>query len=273
MKQDENTKKNQAAPESITCEYCGAENFRVLTIKNHGITSLDGMFSALCTCARTTWTVTGTRTARDFAMSAIHSKLEESQAIVDSWLAPALQISKRIKDGSELLSIFSEILSFIWLNSWRGACHDTSAILYILLTEHGLSPNLCIGEVAADLPERAEKHFFGHSWVEVSDSIFDPAISMPQLGAPDVSAPIFGSIDLFSGKKTSLQYGVTSSHGLDQPALINCKKNLHEFALAQPRDDIWSLSVAIGKRIGLPLKSSDIATRYGSVYRTLRTEA
>ena len=73
-------------------------------------------------------------------------------------------------ENDKIAKTFFEILKFIHKNNWEGACHATSAILYILLKEQGIDATLYIGEC------QQGSFVFDHSWVEVSSEVVDAAI-------------------------------------------------------------------------------------------------
>ncbi len=73
--------------------------------------------------------------------------------------------------------------------------------MYVVLSELGYSPKLCIGDVyGGDL-------YFDHSWIEVDGKIIDLAINMTLLGAAAFGVITFDK-DIEIGNKPILNYGV-----------------------------------------------------------------
>jgi hypothetical protein len=181
------------------------------------------------------------------------------------WLQNAHTASLTIKDGQDIFGVFDVLLNMLWLNNWRGACHDTSASLYMILSEKGLKPKLIIGEVMSTTVT------FDHSWVEVDGNIFDIAVSLPDKGGADVGPPIFSTLDLDSTRPTQLEYGVRTSIGLHNHGLEVADKTLDEYSKAQnPNDDIWSLTSLIADQCELSLDANYLKRKYGHVRRVIR---
>jgi hypothetical protein len=183
--------------------------------------------------------------------------------MIEMWLSRSRELAVRLVRGEKLFSAWQVLLKFIWEHQYAGACHDTSAVFYILLSELGFSPILNIGEV------RAPEGIFDHSWVDLDGLIFDAAVCLPQDGGVHVSGPVFASIDLTTNKSNRLTYGVISGQGLEADALPAASLNFSDYASIQPKINIWVLSVALAGRIGLDLTFSEVEARYGLVRRNL----
>lgn len=185
--------------------------------------------------------------------------------MMETWFANARIASESVANGEKIISAWEVVLKFIWQQQYAGACHDTSAVLYMLLCELGLSPTLNIGEVKSPVG------VFDHSWVEVNGLIFDPAICLPQPGGRYVGGPIFASIDLTTNETTRLLYGVKSGEGLGPEALVPASTTFSEYAAIQPPLNIWILVVALAGRMGMDMTFIGSETKYGSTRRTMRS--
>lgn len=183
---------------------------------------------------------------------------------MEEWLATGRKASEDIADGQKIIRAWEVVLKFIWENQYAGACHDTSAVLYMLFSELGLSPSLNIGEVQSHVG------IFDHSWVEVDGLIFDAAVCLPQPGGRQVGGPVFASIDLATNRRTQLIYGVQSEEGFGQDALVPASTSLREYAAIQPPINIWVLVVAFAGRMGMDLTFKGVEDKFGSIRRTLR---
>lgn len=171
------------------------------------------------------------------------------------------QLSQTVENGEVLRSTFQELLSTIVRRRWEGACHSSSAILYLLLAEQGLEPTLCIGEVHSGFIR------FDHSWVEVDGLIFDVAIGFPH--EEYVSPPVFASADIELGNPTHLKYGFPGS--LDDDGLLVASCDLDGYSDHQPEEhEIWAVAEEIGERLNLDITYFDLRERYGSIRRALR---
>lgn len=182
-----------------------------------------------------------------------------------SWLSKAQQLTPNSPSGKAVTNVFSSALKWVYTNEYRGGCHDTSAAIYVLLSELGLAPVLCIGEV------KYAPYYFDHSWVEVGNKIYDAAVCMPNTsGVP--SAPVFGSIDLETGDKTELIYGLASPAGYDEEAKVVSLMTLGEYSLFHSDDPnkVWNLAKIIGKEAGMKVNVAKIREKYSHVRRLER---
>lgn len=163
-----------------------------------------------------------------------------------------------------LSTAFCNLVSFIVNNDRNGACHDTSAIFYILSSELGFDPKLYIGEVRYPLSGA----YFDHSWVEIDGNIYDAAIAYPLSGGVKVSGSIFKSIDQDTGEKTDLEFGFNSKSGLDFIAYQISQQTLNQYETAT-NSGIWDISSSLGKNLGLDLDEFLLSLKYGNVMREI----
>ncbi|OBV41061.1 lasso peptide biosynthesis protein [Janthinobacterium psychrotolerans] len=164
---------------------------------------------------------------------------------------------------------YRALLLYVWDTNYFGACHSTSAVLFILLSEMGLKPHLCIGEVRFNGP------CFDHSWVELDGEIFDVAISLPLPTGRSAGGPVFASVDLHSGKVSNVRFGISDGVGLDSDALVSLDNTLNAYAevqrsLPSDRPDIWVLTLDIAQKLGLRCTVQDLIAKYGTVRREYR---
>lgn len=184
--------------------------------------------------------------------------------MLNYWLARARIESRQIEQGDKLYQAFEALLKYIWSNEYRGACHDTSAVLYIVLTEMGVDSELCIGEVGF------RDKFFDHSWVEVNGKIYDAAVSLPKIGGQSVGPAVFASLDLDTGEETTLVYGAASGVGFGGEAAIVVDKTLVEYSKIQPSPNIWQLAELVAQEIGMKFAKQSARKKYGHITRSLR---
>lgn len=164
-----------------------------------------------------------------------------------------------------MAGVFSKPMNFAWQNDWTGACHDSSAALYMILSEMGFSPSIVIGEV------NAAAGTFDHSWVELDGEIFDVAVGFPGEEGNYVGPSVFASLNLNTGETTELVYGVRSSSGLDDVGLFVAASNLEQYSAVQPVGfTIWDITPYVGAACGVKLQKSDLYRKYGKVTRIVR---
>ena len=144
------------------------------------------------------------------------------------------------------------VVEFVQDNQWQGACHAVSSVFYVLLAEQGISSVLCIGEVQIGV--RA----FNHSWIEIDGEVCDAAI-ISTLNERFHFLPTINGLNVETKKPTDLKYGVVTSLADDPPTRHIKTASFTSFMDEFPyhRDGLWSVVLAIGKKIGV---NSDVAT-------------
>lgn len=149
-----------------------------------------------------------------------------------------------------------------------GACHELSALGYVLLCEQGVAVELCIG--VAYSPHApfvgVDGVAFDHSWLEVMDGEpLDIACSAPQ--PPGVAvAPVVAGFHVDDGRPPDLRYGVSGT--LDEPAARVARETLgqyvEKFDRADDEPSLWQTMVTLGSIMGLALDADTLRSRYGS---------
>lgn len=186
---------------------------------------------------------------------------------LDRARARGLSLSSSMQHGESISTPFFQLLKFVLESDYTGGCHDTSAVLHMLLGEAGIESTLCTGEVGVD------QKFFDHSWVEVAGQVFDVAVCMPLPEGQATGGPVFGNIDLSTGEPTTLRYGAKSPTGLDPVGKWVLSTDLRTYADGQPQPNIWMLAVAMHSRSGhADATFKGFSDRYGHVRRTLRVK-
>lgn len=185
--------------------------------------------------------------------------------MIHSWLNQAEQASASLPNGKRLFQAYEVLLGFVYQNNWTGACHDSSATLYMVLSEMGFSPKLIIGEV------KAQAGTFDHSWIELDGKIFDVAVGFPGEDGHNVGPSVFASLNLDTGGPTELEYGVRSTNGLDSVGQFVSVSNLADYSTEQPEGaTIWDITPRVGAACGVKLRKFDLRRKYGKVTRTVR---
>ena len=161
-------------------------------------------------------------------------------------------------DNLKIAKTFFEILKFIHKNNWDGACHATSAIMYVLLKEQGIDARLYIGEC------QHGSFAFDHSWVEINGEVVDAAISLTWIQGMSFP-PVLRNIDLESGEKTKIIYGVHSGRGYDQSS-----STIRDLPLCMYMDNfpnhpegLWGIAKDIGTRLRIKTNLVKMKGKYG----------
>lgn len=157
---------------------------------------------------------------------------------------------------------FFGVLKFIKDTDWKGSCHASSAVLYILLREYRFCPDLIIGEVYSE----ELKKTFDHSWIELDGKIFDAAI-YNTLSNLYFKEPVFNSIDLGSNTTSNLKYGVVNAKiGFEAKSALNM--NFKDYMDGFPyRNGLWGIVEDISFKIGKPIYMKENKDRYNQTKR------
>lgn len=141
-----------------------------------------------------------------------------------------------------------------------GACHATASALYVALSELGLHPQLCIGEVLT------EQMAFDHSWLLVDGKIVDLAcyMTLAGMGLP-VSYPIVFGKNAVMGTPPDLDYGARSGQGLDETTerILRMPFQLYMDCFPYEENGLWDVVARI-------LPHDIIAAELRSKYRDVK---
>lgn len=141
-----------------------------------------------------------------------------------------------------------------------GACHATASALYVALSELGLHPQLCIGEVLT------EQMAFDHSWLLVDGKMVDLAcyMTLAGMGLP-VSYPILFGKNAVTGTPPELDYGAQSGQGLDETTerILRMPFQLYMDCFPYEENGLWDVVARI-------LPHDIIAAELRSKYRDVK---
>ncbi len=171
------------------------------------------------------------------------------------------RVNKIFPDTPEnyrLKNTFFNVLSYIQKNDWSGACHASSAILFILLKEQGFEVDACIGEVS-ELPI-----FFDHSWVEINSQVIDAAISNTLVQGVNFP-PVLLNYDLSSLDESTLNYGISNGSGLDAQAIMISQMSIGAYMDNFPGHPkgLWGVAKEIAKKQSLKLNIEAAKKKWG----------
>lgn len=141
------------------------------------------------------------------------------------------------------------LMGYIEGNSWQGACHACSSVLYVALSECGCDPRICIGECrygADGIP-------FDHSWVEVDGKPYDLACAMRLDNGEPICPPVVGGLDVVAKGPTEMRYGI-ASRGLDDEAQMVrvLPFGLYMDGWPNEPDGLWTVvGICLGRQIDI----------------------
>ena len=162
----------------------------------------------------------------------------------------------------EISEIIIKMCEYMNKKQWWGACHACSSVLYVLLSEIGYKPVLCVGEV------REKNYLFDHSWIEIDNKVIDLAISMTLANGMAVSDPIILDINSNSKEKTKIEYGIRGQ-GFDCQTLLLLGMPFNEYMRCFPENNrgLWGvIEEILGKQINI----EELEKKYCNTKRNIR---
>lgn len=133
--------------------------------------------------------------------------------------------------------------------NWNGACHSSSAVLFVALSEMGYTPSLCVGEVSSLVG------VFDHSWIVLDKKVIDLAIAIPLMTQYNNNQkPIIFNKDSLTESEANVQYGIKGSTGLDQIAQKIISTDFTEYMNNYPDEDngLWGVvKIILNKNVDI----------------------
>ena len=154
--------------------------------------------------------------------------------------------------------IFNEFLNITYKIDWKGACHESSSAIYVLLKESGINCKWKLGEA------KANNYFFDHSWIEIDGKVFDIAITKT-LQEEARNAPIINDIDIETNKVHNIEYGAVSGYEFSQQTILVENINLSEYLSNSPISPIgtWAVILDVAKKqLNLNLDLQNLISKY-----------
>mgnify|MGYP000025489258 FL=1 len=151
--------------------------------------------------------------------------------------------------NSDIADILCNLMRYMEEKRWMGACHATSSVIYVALSELGYNPTVCIGEAKDDV-----MGFFDHSWIVLDGKIIDLACAITLVGGRPVCAPVIFDVDSYTGKRYEINYGIYYS-GLDQVANYILSIPFTDYLDSYPneKEGLWKVvECVLGKKIDVP---------------------
>ncbi len=188
-----------------------------------------------------------------------------SSDILEKWKSNALQILIDNPNNESIRLIFFKTLEFIERKNWVGAGHAVSAVLYVLYSEAGLNPYLCVGEVESD------RGFFDHSWIELNGRIFDVAI-YKNLDNGMVFSPVINGYDIDTLEITKCNYGIRSGVGMDSSVemIVNTPFNIYMSGFQEHKNGLWGIVDDLGKECSLNIDIKRLKEKYSDTKWSVR---
>ena len=166
-------------------------------------------------------------------------------------------IGHKVVLSKEIPTIYNCMLEFAFLNRFEGACHATSAILHVLLSEKGVENKLMCGEIGKD------NVCFDHSWIEIEGRIYDIAVALPLIQAY-ASNPIYAGFDIVSMNAPKWEYGFSSGLPDDSGMQIVKRGSFTDYMNGAPyhKNGLWAFVQKLGGQIGLKPSLNKMREKY-----------
>ena len=169
----------------------------------------------------------------------------------------------------QLKIVIISILNYMKLRDWKGACHESCGVLYVLFQELGIPVEWKVGEVfITDKTINGRPICFDHSWITYNNKIIDLAINNP-LVKEIAQPPTVLNINLQSLSEPNLAYDVTS--GIEDSVETDVVKTIplatyFNHSPMHPKLGTWSLIISIGKKVGLTIDIPELQKKYNGFF-------
>lgn len=165
-----------------------------------------------------------------------------------------------------LKKTFFNVLAYVHENSWQGACHATTAIMFVLLREQSIAAVPCLGGVSK------APIVFDHSWIEVDSEVIDAAVVNTLVQVEDFP-PVFLDSDLRTGEKTELLYGSKVGRGLDEQSKIVAQISIGQYMAGFPGhpEGLWGIAKQLAKQQGIKFSIPSAKRKWGDACWELRS--
>lgn len=171
----------------------------------------------------------------------------------------------------ELEILYGEMFDFMIKVDWRGACHESCGVQYVLLNELGIVCDWRLGEVFY-----REREFdgrpvcFDHSWILIDGEIFDMALLKTNYPEFD-SYPTIRNRNLKTLKEPEVIYDTNSGWGDDLHTKMIKGTPLSVYfdnSPLHPSLGTWALVQHIGRKVGITTNITALRKKYNGIYWT-----
>lgn len=138
----------------------------------------------------------------------------------------------------DVADVICNLIRYIKEKQWMGACHASSAVLYVVFSELGYDVDIFIGEV-----QKPGEKPFDHSWITIDGKVIDIAVIMTLMGGMPISDAIVLDKDIRTKQKYDIEYGIETGLGLGDEAKIVLNVSFGEYMDAYPEEKggLWDV--------------------------------
>ena len=173
------------------------------------------------------------------------------------------------KHKDKLIIIFEELLDFMIYKDWRGACHESCGVQYVLLSEFNIGCEWKLGEVRfKNLKTQGRPVYFDHSWIVIENEIFDMALYKTNIPMID-SYPTIRNKNLLTMGNPGVVYNTNSGWGDDIYTEHIKTMPLSKYFDKSPLHEklgTWSLIQKIGQKLDVKSTISQMREKYNGIY-------
>lgn len=179
------------------------------------------------------------------------------------------QILEGHKYQEILVPLYKEIINFMMINNWRGACHESCGVQFLLLNELGIDCEWRLGEVTfKDKYIQNRPVCFDHSWILIDNEIFD--IALLKTNIPDLdTAPTIRNKNLLTLTDPDVIYDTDSGWGDDvitKRIKTTPLSSYFNMSTMHPRLGTWILIQKIGHKLGINSSIIELRKKYNGIY-------
>jgi hypothetical protein len=180
------------------------------------------------------------------------------------WKENLIKAIENLNQSEKIEFIFREFLEITYKLDWKGACHESTSAIHILLNEVGINNTWKLGEVFAN------ECLFDHSWIEIDNKIFDIAITKTLIEKA-INAPIINDIDINKNDLHNIEYGIKSGQDLSPQTQFVMNIDLSDYLSNSPINSTygtWAIILDIGKKLNLKLDINLLIKKYKGKFYT-----
>ncbi len=189
--------------------------------------------------------------------------------IPQTWKANLNKIFECEPNIAQLNTIIISLLDYMHMKGWRGACHESCGVIYVLLNELDIPCNWRLGEVTyKNETKEGRPIIFDHSWINFNDKKIDLAIFRPLVKGLEMP-PIIMDLTIDNLSESELNYDINSGW-VDSPQTTFVKNTplskYFDNSPLHPTLGTWSLILDIGKKLGLQLDINVLRKKYNGIF-------
>lgn len=166
-------------------------------------------------------------------------------------------------------TIIKKVLTLMKLNDWRGACHESCGVMYVLFTELGIECQWRLGEVYFTTKKiQGYNVCFDHSWIEYDGRKIDLAIYKTHQPQFDMS-PTIMDLNIETLQAPELRYDTNSGWGDDFSSTFVKNTRLSQYfdnSPIDPKIGTWKVILDIAKELGLQLDLAVLRQKYNDIF-------